>query len=262
MRFNEVVDAAGICLHDGTGFFVKLCHFLLGDTAEAEDADEAVGVECQATEEFCELTVAGAAVEFHLPEAVLGMDEAEGGEEVLVAGGVDVGDAPFVTQDLHVVLQFWQAQGAGGLRQGAAQGNESAKPDQTYGCSKGKTECLPETRCFHTVQGFLLWLNGRHKLTQVVFAVHFISYCSDELSMLSIRDAAGRRHPLLTAVFVLQVSPGMSVGGCRPQQVSPAVGFACARQNMHARACQPILVGCLRFSTSSKNANTPRQRGV
>ena len=32
----------------------------------------------------------------------------------------------------------------------------------------------------------------------------------------------------------------------KPQQVSPAVGFICARQKMHARACQPILMGCMR----------------
>ena len=37
------------------------------------------------------------------------------------------------------------------------------------------------------------------------------------------------------------------IEGVPPQQVSPAVGFACARQKMHARACQLILVGYVCF---------------
>jgi hypothetical protein len=40
-------------------------------------------------------------IEFHLPQTVLGMDIAQGGEKVVIGVGVDVGDTPPITQHLH-----------------------------------------------------------------------------------------------------------------------------------------------------------------
>ena len=41
----------------------------------------------------------GAAVDFHLPQPVLGVDETLGEEQIVAVGGGDVGYAPFVAAD-------------------------------------------------------------------------------------------------------------------------------------------------------------------
>jgi hypothetical protein len=53
-------------------------------------------------------------------------------------------------------------------------------------------------------------------------------------------------------------STKVRAGTVPAQQVSPAASSACARQKMHARACQPILVGFLFFAATPQKTETPR----
>jgi hypothetical protein len=55
----------------------------------------------------------------------------------------------------------------------------------------------------------------------------------------------------------------MRMGGAvAPQQLSPVLYAACARQKTHAAACHSFTVGCIVFSTSSKNQYTPPEWGA
>ena len=77
---------------------------------EADDAAEAVNVEGGGAEEFGEAAVGDAAVELHLPEAVLCVGEALGAVKVGFVLGVDVGDAMLVAENLHFCVQFGKVQ--------------------------------------------------------------------------------------------------------------------------------------------------------
>ncbi len=87
-------------------------------------------------------------VEVQLPEAVLGLDVAQGEEEVPQVAGVDVGDAPAVAQDLDLLAQAHQPrlplqlgraspqQAIGqGCRPHAHGGHEGGAPQPTQGHS-------------------------------------------------------------------------------------------------------------------------------
>ncbi len=95
-----------------------------------------------------------------------------------------------------------------------------------------------------------------HVVAQTV--VYWSSYSAE----LRRTDGAGGCGGARPAVGLARGAVRMAPGEPHAGQVSPAVGFACARRNMHARACQPILVGCMVFSTSSKKPYTPLQRGA
>jgi hypothetical protein len=65
---------------------------LLGDVTPAQSADEAIRVELARAEQFRQPARGDVAAEVHLPEAVLGLDEALRDEEVVRGGCLDDGD--------------------------------------------------------------------------------------------------------------------------------------------------------------------------
>ena len=71
-----------------------------GHAPQAERAHEAVRLERIRAEDLGEAPRADAPVHLHLPEPVLGVDEAEREVRVLERGGVDVRDAVAVAQHL------------------------------------------------------------------------------------------------------------------------------------------------------------------
>jgi hypothetical protein len=50
--------------------------------------------------------------------------------------------------------------------------------------------------------------------------------------------------------------------GPLPQQVTPAVGFACARQKTHGAACQRFAVGFVVFFDEVEKTTNPTEWGV
>jgi hypothetical protein len=68
--------------------------------SHAERAHQAVGLEAARAEHFREPPGADAAVHFELPQAVLGMDEAQGELGVTLRGGEDVRHPIAIAQDL------------------------------------------------------------------------------------------------------------------------------------------------------------------
>ena len=69
--------------------------------AEADRAQKAILRDCRAAEDFGEATVADAALEFHLPQAVLCVHVAEAEQRVHLARGEDVGNGVCVANDLE-----------------------------------------------------------------------------------------------------------------------------------------------------------------
>ena len=104
------VDALAVVVQGGCCRVVEGVEFGLGGAVEADDAAEAVDVEGGGAEEFGEAAVGDAAVELHLPEAVLCVGEALGAVKVGFVLGVDVGDAMLVAENLHFCVQFGKVQ--------------------------------------------------------------------------------------------------------------------------------------------------------
>jgi hypothetical protein len=66
-----------------------------------------------------------------------------------------------------------------------------------------------------------------------------------------------------TRVLLLRSKKWTKATVCWPsQQVTPAVGFACAQRKTHAGACQPILVGGYGFFDEVEKTIPPTPKGV
>ena len=115
---NVGVDALAVVVQRGGRGVVEAVEFGLGGAVEADDAAEAIDVEGGCAEEFGEAAVGDAAVELHLPEAVLCVGEALGAVEVGFVLGVDVGDAMLVAQHFYGRIQFGEVKFAFKLRSG------------------------------------------------------------------------------------------------------------------------------------------------
>ena len=104
------VDALAVVVQGGGRGCRRGVEFGLGGAVEADDAAEAIDVEGGGAEEFGEAAVGDAAVELHLPEAVLCVGEALGAVEVGFVLGVDVGDAMLVAENLYCGVKFGEVQ--------------------------------------------------------------------------------------------------------------------------------------------------------
>jgi len=81
---------------------------------------QAIGVQRHLAKKLAQATGGSAAVDFHLPEPVLGMDKALGKEEIVKVIGVNMWDTPAVTHNLDRGFQPRQVERAVGLGQAAA----------------------------------------------------------------------------------------------------------------------------------------------
>ena len=85
--------------------------------AELEQPRDAVVMERLLPKHLAQPPLARPPVHFHLPETVLGLDEALGEEEVVEVGGVDVGHPPGVAQHFDFALESGDLDAAVDLRQ-------------------------------------------------------------------------------------------------------------------------------------------------
>ncbi len=106
------VGLQGIALLTGERF-----EFLGCDAMPAEGADEAVTVEGGAAEDLGQPAGADAPPELHLPEPILRVNEPLGKEQVVLVGGIDVGDSQRIAVDLDRLLQAGRGQRAAGRRE-------------------------------------------------------------------------------------------------------------------------------------------------
>ena len=74
------VDALGVCRNDGAHAVVGVSPIGLPQAMKAKSASGAVGVEGNVPKEFAEPAGGDAAIEFHLPEPVLGVHKSLGEE--------------------------------------------------------------------------------------------------------------------------------------------------------------------------------------
>src|SRR3546814_909854 len=80
---EEGVDAFRIGLQGRLGFAGEVLEIGLGELAEAEGAEKAIEAQRRLPHHLGEAAGGGAAHEIHLPQALLGMDEAERAVEVV-----------------------------------------------------------------------------------------------------------------------------------------------------------------------------------
>ena len=98
--------------------------------ADAQRAQEAVGVQRALAEGLGEAAGADAAVRLHLPQAVLGMCDAEAEVGVVDAAGADGGDAVGVALDAGLAQRAGQRELALGARQHALRVPEAGRSGQ------------------------------------------------------------------------------------------------------------------------------------
>ena len=99
------VDAGAEALEQGAQLRVERRRLALGDAADAERPHQPVDRQPLLPGHLGDLALDRAAVEVHLPEPVLGVDEALGEVEVALGVGLDVGNAPAVAPHPHPALQ-------------------------------------------------------------------------------------------------------------------------------------------------------------
>ena len=148
---KEGVDSGGVGIELAARVRVQglqrgLCH-----VAHAQGAQELVRVQGRGSERLGQPSGADAPVHFHLPQAILRMNETEREVRVRDAAGVDVGHAIAVAHDVHRRLETGQRDVSVELRQRLAQ------PDVS--CSGGEHDDQGERQkctayCFH-------WGNSR-----------------------------------------------------------------------------------------------------
>ena len=110
---DEGVDAGGVCVEDHAGVSVHGGVVGLRAGSEAEAAHELVLFQSAVADGLGPASAAAQAVVLHVPETVLGGDEALGEESVVLVFSLNVGDAEVVTVDLDLALQSVKLQGAG-----------------------------------------------------------------------------------------------------------------------------------------------------
>ena len=99
------VDAARIGPDEAQGVVVQQPQLLLRDPPPAEGADVLVGLQRTVTDQLREPPSGDVPAEVHLVEAVLGVHEALGQEQVLGGVGVDLRDALAVALDRDIALE-------------------------------------------------------------------------------------------------------------------------------------------------------------
>ena len=102
---NEGVDAFGVGVEDHAGVTVHGGVVGLGAGGQAEAAHELVLLQRAVADGLGPAPAAAKPVVLHVPEAVLGSDEALGKESVALAFGADVGYAQVVAVDLDLAGQ-------------------------------------------------------------------------------------------------------------------------------------------------------------
>jgi hypothetical protein len=105
-----LVDAVQIGLHglESGGLFVQVGEVGFGALANAQAAEQLVGVEQFRPQHFGQFATGQAAQDFHLEQPVLGMHVAEGAVQVGFVLGADVRHATFVVAHRDRTLQVLQ----------------------------------------------------------------------------------------------------------------------------------------------------------
>ena len=120
------VDPGGVGLQAPAHGGIETPELFLDEAMEAERPHEAVGRDGIPTRNLRQAPGAQATHGFHLPKAVLGMDESQG--EVRVGGGLgeDMRNSPPITQDLRRRLEA-----AGHLHGALGKGQRRVQPEET-----------------------------------------------------------------------------------------------------------------------------------
>src|SRR6266705_4336967 len=103
--FNERINAVGIGFEYAPIVIRELFCMLCGDAMQAEAATEAVGFERNGTKYFGESSCSDATVQFHLPEAVLGMYIALREIEVIFVTCINMGYAIAISDNFNRLVQ-------------------------------------------------------------------------------------------------------------------------------------------------------------
>ena len=121
MGCQESVDPGGISLEPASDRRGQKRELGLGGAIEAEDAHLPVGRRRLRPEDLGEPSRTITALQLHLEEAVLGMDEAEAEGGILVIAGGDQRHAVGIAVDADLGFQPGEDEAAAGLRQGRQQ---------------------------------------------------------------------------------------------------------------------------------------------
>ena len=117
---DEGIDAGAIGGDDRGRRGVAQVGLGAGGARPAQIAGELVEGDAQWAGHLGQSAQSQPPVEIHLEEAILRLDVALGEEEVVVVGGVDVGHAPLVANDLHRGVQAIEDGASAGFGHGAA----------------------------------------------------------------------------------------------------------------------------------------------
>jgi hypothetical protein len=98
---QESVDSLCIGQHDGAQFVFGIAPISLRLPGEAQGTHGAVSIQGHASHHLTQSPGGDAAVQFHLPQPILSVNEALREEKVVSIACVDVWDAPPVTNDFY-----------------------------------------------------------------------------------------------------------------------------------------------------------------
>jgi len=143
------IHSRRIGVQQAAGFGVVMREVRFGHAPQPERAHEAVGLERVRAEDFGEAPRPQAPVHLHLPQPVLGVDEAEREVGVLERGGVDVRDTVAVAQHFRRCAQPGEHDFAARHRQRLAQievetGRENNENQQNQPKKPQRKPHLPE----------------------------------------------------------------------------------------------------------------------
>ena len=105
---NEGVDAIGVGFEHRLGVIARHGEIRLGGPLHTEGPHQAVFPEPRPAGELRPAAERPVAVVVHVPEPILGRDEALGEERVVDRGRPDVRNAPAVAHDIHGLFQTGQ----------------------------------------------------------------------------------------------------------------------------------------------------------
>ena len=150
------VDPGAIGLELGPQVRVEVVLLALGEIADAEGAHQPVARQARLAGDLREAPAGRPAVEVHLPEPVLGVDEPLGEPEVRAARRGDVGNAPAIPGDLDRRADPGGSKAALELRQRSAQqpvpgrgGGSGAQRGTSGGDQQPGAEAAPDRAGAH-----------------------------------------------------------------------------------------------------------------
>ena len=146
---DECVDATRIGIDQAGDLAREQGGLAFDDAREAQDADEPVGIERDSAEDLREPAAGGAALELHLPQAILRMHIPLGEEQVRCRLCRDVRHAPAVTDHLDRATQRRNARMPLDLRQRAAQHGIRADAGSSGGDAEGDAGELANGASWH-----------------------------------------------------------------------------------------------------------------